>query len=571
MVYRISDNIISPLGLTTEENYHAVKDGKTALRRRSVQGVSSPVMASAFDEEARQHIQTNGFTFFESLVLFSVREALSGTDIDARSERVAFILSTTKGNIDLLRSDGDVPNNFFAGSSAERIAKKIGFTTTPIVICNACISGLSAIIAAKRLLEQGTYSYAVVCGCDTVSRFVVEGFRSLQVLSDERCRPFDIDRNGLNLGEAAATVILSAERHTAGELWSIESGAIRNDAYHISTPSKQGEGLYRAMKYVMQGKNPDDLALINAHGTATLFNDQMEAAAFRRSELSALPVNALKGYFGHTMGAAGILETLLTMRALDDGIILAAKGFEELGVSGGLDIAGELRHTDKRQFVKVLSGFGGCNAALLVRKTTVDDESPSISESTDGNLRIVGAVRITPDKTVVDGKEVETNAVGAEVLASLYKKHIGDYPRFYKMDMLCRLGFIAVHLLCNNRATQANGTDYADNYAQVFFNHSGSIAADRNFMMRMMADEDGYSSPALFVYTLPNIVTGEVAMYRHWHGETSFYILPEKNEKMMDDVLRTALRDNAVSAIVGGWIDYTDERRFLADIRLYTL
>ena len=109
--------------------------------------------------------------------------------------------------------------------------------------------------------------------------------------------------------------------------------------------------------------------MISVHGTATMYNDQMESKAIQRAELSNVPVSALKGYFGHTMGAAGLLETIISMRSINDGFIPANRGFEELGVSGKMDITPESRPTNKTAFVKMISGFGGCNASLLLGKS----------------------------------------------------------------------------------------------------------------------------------------------------------------------------------------------------------
>ena len=114
--------------------------------------------------------------------------------------------------------------------------------------------------------------------------------------------------------------------------------------------------------------NPDEIAFINAHGTATPYNDEMEAVAIERAGLAQVPVNGLKGYYGHTMGAAGILETILSMQAIDDYNILATKGFYTIGVTHPLLLSNQNQPTEKRAFIKLLSGFGGCNAALLMAK-----------------------------------------------------------------------------------------------------------------------------------------------------------------------------------------------------------
>ena len=150
--------------------------------------------------------------------------------------------------------------------------------------------------------------------------------------------------------------------------WYYAKGAMRNDAFHISAPSYEGEGAYRALQSILQDEDREEIAFVNAHGTGTLFNDEMESVAIDRAGLAHLPVNSLKGYIGHTMGAAGIFETILSMRAVDDGIVLGTRGYEHSGVSRQLNIRPDHSATKRKAFVKLLSGFGGCNAAILFKK-----------------------------------------------------------------------------------------------------------------------------------------------------------------------------------------------------------
>ena len=150
--------------------------------------------------------------------------------------------------------------------------------------------------------------------------------------------------------------------------WQAVKGAVRNDASHISNPSKTAEGCYRSLRSVTDGVDRTDIAFINVHGTSTLYNDEMEAVAIARAGLQDTPINSLKGYYGHTMGAAGVLETILSMHALDEGLVLATRGFEELGVSRRVNVSAQNMPVSGNAFVKLLSGFGGCNAAMLFRK-----------------------------------------------------------------------------------------------------------------------------------------------------------------------------------------------------------
>ena len=610
MVYKVADNILSPLGATTAENYRAVKAGRSALARNDRRWLlpDEQLTASLFSKEQESQFLVDGLSRFESMAVTSVRQALSQTTLDVSQPDVVFILSTTKADVELLTSGSTHQTVAVEESvqspadSAVHIAKALGFTTEPIVVCNACISGLSALILASRLLTIGAYEYAVVCGADSQSRFIVSGFQSLKALSPEMCRPFDMERMGLNLGEAAATMILGK----GGGAWTIGRGAVRNDASHISNPIKTGEGSYRALSAVVGDDRLSSYAFVNAHGTATIFNDQMESVAIQRAGLSTVPVNAYKGYYGHTMGAAGVLETILSMAALDDHTILGTRGFEELGVSGNVSLSAAHQSTDKRSFVKMLSGFGGCNAVQIFSRSeegellfTVDSlqftgdyivggnvggningtvgENERLASKSSVNCKLSTVnktlatghtVLILPDSVLVDGKEIDVEGKGKDLLTALYRQYVGDYPKFYKMDGLSRLGFMASELLL-----QAEGNDVAaegDNRAVVLFNHSSSVSADRAYLDTIADPNNCFPSPSVFVYTLPNIVTGEIAIRHHYHGETSFYILPRRDEALMVSILRATFVDTAIRSAVCGWLDYVDDQHFMADLQIVT-
>ena len=376
MIVKVSDNIISPLGISSTDNYAAVKAGRSELKRRDgLWQLPEPFTASLMDHEAvneiaaQRHIDDT-YTFFEKMIILSAAKALEQTPIDPASEKVLFILSTTKGNVFLLdkREKGFPSERVRLGVAARQMSEYFHNPNMPIVVSNACISGVCAQIQAMRELENGHFDYVVTVGADVQSPFIVSGFQSFKALSVEPCKPFDANRTGLNLGDAAATIIYTKKDSITDNDWVACRGAIRNDANHISGPSRTGEGSYRALRAVLGDLNPEKLAFINTHGTATPYNDEMESFAIERAGLAQIPVNGLKGYYGHTMGAAGILETILSMQAVDDNNILATKGFETIGVTHPLVLSNENKPTDKKAFIKLLSGFGGCNAALLMAK-----------------------------------------------------------------------------------------------------------------------------------------------------------------------------------------------------------
>lgn len=542
MIYKIADNILSPLGETTAQNYEAVKAGRSVnLTKGTV-----PI------------VRNEGLTRFETMAVKSAKRAIQEAGIDPGKDNVVLILSTTKANIEVLSQGNEDPGPAHA---AKRIAEELGVITEPIVVCNACISGVAAIILAQRLLEHRDYDYAIVCGADVLSEFTVSGFHSLKAVSEEPCRPFDMERLGLNLGEAAATMILTVD---SGQ-WAIEAGAIRNDAFHISSPSKDGEGARLALEAIGAEAVKDSLAQINAHGTATMFNDQMESVAIERAGLNTVPVNSLKGYFGHTLGAAGILETIITMAALDDHTVLGTKGFEERGVSGKILLSSENQTTDKDRFVKMISGFGGGNAAIMASK--IRNEKLGMRNCdypADGNISLftpLSSLKITSESVTIDGKPLELQEKGGALLTEVYKRYIGDYPKYYKMDVLCRLGFVASELLlrrCDERE---------DETAIILFNHSSSIQADKNYQTSIADPDNYFPSPSAFVYTLPNIVTGEIAIRHHIQGETSFYILQEKDEQMMEKMIEASFADPGTRRILCGWIDAEDDDHFEAELK----
>ena len=572
MAYIIADNIISPLGETSEENYLSVKAGRSGIRAYEPGTCNIPegFYASLLFED------------FETLALRSAQKAIANAQknienaqLELKGKRTAFILSSTKGNIE---------ENISLADSAQRIASQLGIDAKPIVVCNACISGLSALILGNRLIDSGLYDAAIVCGCDTPRQFILSGFQSLKALSPEPCRPFDMERMGLNLGEAAATLILS-KNPIQGNSWRMGDGFIRNDAFHISTPSKTADGLYLSLQRTLESFKKEvssaceqidlkaHLAFINAHGTATLFNDQMESVAIGRAGLSDLPANAYKSFWGHTMGAAGILETIISMKAIDDDTILGTRGFSELGVSGKMNICAENRPTDKKGFIKMLSGFGGCNATIWAAKSP-ERENIALSqkEQQKHEFTTTHTIRITPEEVILDQRKIweRKEELGEQeglehhsLLTSLYKQMIGDYPKFYKMDGLSRLGFVASEILLN---AEKEETD--EERAIIFFNHSSSIASDRNYKESIKDKDNYFPSPSIFVYTLPNIVTGEIAIRNHFQGETSFFILPDKDEKMMEEILQASCRDAQSKSFLTGWIDYEDERHFEADLKI---
>lgn len=555
MNYILSDHIITPIATGTDANLRAVIEGRTALRLHTDRFPSvEPFYASMMAEGAVE--QQPGISRFESLCVEAVRGALRPELNELPSSPdTLFILSTTKGNIEHLATGGDV----LLQRSAAKIAAQFGNSNKPIVVCNACISGVCALITAQRLLESGAYRHAVVVGCDVLSAFIVSGFQSFKALSDERCRPFDAERKGLNLGEAAACMILSADECRAtASMGTILAGAIHNDANHISGPSRTGEGSYLCLQDVLEGR-AEDIAFVNLHGTATMYNDEMESIAITRAGLQDVPVNSLKSTFGHTLGAAGLLETILSLHALREGLVLPMHNYATQGTTYPLNLSDACRRTDKREFIKLLSGFGGCNAAIRV---TIAPDARTGAWDTPAAVDTVAEVHLTPDGVTRNGEQLPTTEHGEKQLTELYRTYVKDYPKFFKMDTLSRLGFIAAELLLADRQANADPTQTAI----VFANRSASLKNDTDYQQTIQDADNYYPSPALFVYTLPNIVTGEVAIRHLFRGESSFYVLDD--ETALKPLAELAFAQPEVRTVLCGWVECSDKNNYEANMKL---
>lgn len=363
-VWAVADWIVSPLGNGSEINFDRVRKGESGVRDFVFPEIRDEVFKVSWIEE---DLSVNGFTRFESLCARALQGILGRVKVDF--DKTLFVLSTTKGNIESA-GNGGVDTLSLSGS-ASRLAKHFGFKHSRVV-SNACISGVLGLIVAKRFIQSGHFDHAVVVGADVVSQFVVSGFKSLQALSPEVCKPFDANRNGINLGEAAAAIVLTAEPDAAGGDYRVgfTGEGLSNDANHISGPSRTGEELALAIsKAISIAKiKRTDVDFVSAHGTATLYNDEMEARAFFLAGLEGVPVNSLKSYFGHTLGAAGVLESAISIRSLINSEVIGTLGFETRGVSMPLKVTTKTQAWPIRKLVKTASGFGGCNAAIVFEK-----------------------------------------------------------------------------------------------------------------------------------------------------------------------------------------------------------
>lgn len=383
-IYTIADNIITSLGFRTEENFAALKQGKSGIKLITDPKITQiPMYASIIDSEwlyseCFLHVFPDDHTRLEQMMITSIDIALKQTNIDTSKDDTLFIFSSTKGNIDLLENKNHPfdKKRLNLWALADEICKVFKSPVKPIFISNACISGITAIITGAQYLKSGKYKNVIVCGGDIISEFTPSGFQSFKAISEAPCRPFDGNREGINLGEGAGTIILSTNEKLVKEENPVifRGGANTNDANHISGPSRTGDGLYYAIRNTLNeaGKTNTNIDYISAHGTATLYNDEMESKAISWAGLEHVPVNSFKGYWGHTLGAAGIIETIAGIHSIKENCLLKTLGYSDHGVSKPINVIKKFKKTKVKNFLKTASGFGGSNAAVYFSELNAD-------------------------------------------------------------------------------------------------------------------------------------------------------------------------------------------------------
>lgn len=373
-VYVSHNNIVSSLGFTSEavvENIHNQISGVTLIDDKKL--FPKPFYSSLIDtKELQKQFSllgvTQNYTRLEQMMILSLSKTIKASGVEI-TDRVGLIIATTKGNIDVLDTTNPFPKErAYLNELGQQVADFFGFQHKPIVVSNACVSGILAVAVAKRYISQGVYDHVCIVGGDVVTEFILSGFNSFQAMSDTVCKPYCKSRKGINIGEVSASILVTSnEKYINAEAVEILGEGSCNDANHISGPSRTGEGLYRSIESAFKQANmtSKDIDYISAHGTATNYNDEMEAIAFNRHELNIVPLNSLKGYFGHTLGASGLLETIIGIHSLKNNTLYASLGFEELGVSEQINVITKTTKNNLDTFLKTASGFGGCNTAVI--------------------------------------------------------------------------------------------------------------------------------------------------------------------------------------------------------------
>lgn len=321
------------------------------------------------------------------LGLIAAREALESAGIfGIDPQRIGILSATSVGGMD--RTEGfyqrflkdgtlqgvQVLYNHDCGSSTEQIADKLGIRGFITTISTACSSSANAIMMGARILRTGLVERVLVGGTDAMARFTLNGFETLKILDHQDCQPFDQQRRGLNLGEGAGYLVLETEKTATPDrrLAELSGYANMNDAYHQTASSPDGQGAFFAMQKALKiaGLEPKDIDYINAHGTGTQNNDLSEGRAIQQLFGDHVPkFSSTKSFTGHTLGAAGGVEAVLSVLAIQQQFVYPNLRFqsamEELQIRPELELIESypIRHVLSNSF-----GFGGNSSSLVFSK-----------------------------------------------------------------------------------------------------------------------------------------------------------------------------------------------------------
>ena len=387
--------IISSIGNTVEENFQSLISLKPGISRiKKINTVHrDAIKVGEIDLTNDELIEfldlpkDNNYSRTALLAEVAVVEALKNANIsDINNYKTGLISSTSVGGMDMTEKYyysqfEEIKNRKYieshtAGDSTNKIANRIGISDFVTTISTACSSSANAIMLGARMIRSGKLDRVVVGGADCLSKFTINGFKTLMILSETDCKPFDENRTGLNLGEAAAYLVLESDRIVKEEnkqvLAYVSGYANANDAFHQTASSENGEGAFLAMTQALKVANlvPENIDYINAHGTATPNNDLSESRAIIRVFGDSLPyLSSTKAYTGHTLAAAAAVEAVYSILALRNDVILPNLNFQTAMAETSIVPVTKILNKKLQHILSNSFGFGGNCSTIIFSKS----------------------------------------------------------------------------------------------------------------------------------------------------------------------------------------------------------
>ena len=454
--------------------------------------------------------------------MIAIRQAFQDASIDVdeiiaqkkkgKALKIVLISGTTVGGMDIteqyfnhIEEDSDVEflQHHDCGSCTNFMANHFGVFDEITTLSTACSSAANAIMLGARLLKAGRADIVIAGGTEALSRFHLNGFNSLMILDEKRCRPFDDTRAGLNLGEGAAFVVLESEEMACkrGVIPHVFLTGYGNacDAFHQTASSENGKGAYLAMKEAMEMAHlaPTDIQYINAHGTGTLNNDQSESVSIQRLFGDNLPlISSTKSFTGHTTSASGSIEAVICILAMQNHFVPANLGWKYQMTNGITPTLGVenivLEHVLCNSF-----GFGGNDSSLLFSFHPIKEDDIEMS-NTKKDIKVLSRVEITSD-TELDG-----------------------IKKYFKPLEVRRMGKIMKSSLVSSlEALEKAGIDKPD--AIITGTMYGCLENSQLLLESLKQDGEVMLKPTYFMQSTHNTIGGNIAIKTKCHGYNVTY------------------------------------------------
>ena len=372
----VYSDMVTPYGWGVDLCWNGLLSGKTAI------GPLTRFETESFHTVNAALVPDLSYSGGETLVMQMLTPLINRAS-EIIPEDTFLILATTTGEIEILeRSIIDKSDDMFNNASASRLDSLLDKLLRlnrlqdgqGMVISAACASSGAAIARGASLIGSGEHDSVLIIACDCVSEFVFAGFSSLMALDKNMAHPFDKNRSGLTLGEAAGCILMMSEARAQLEkktiVGEVAGWGLTNDANHMTAPSRDGSGLAQAVKKAMEMANisKKNVGCVSAHGTGTVYNDSMEMKAFKTIfKNNQVPIYSIKGGTGHTMGAAGLLETILAFESLKTKIVLPTVNMNDVDVEAEGWVLNVPCHFNAQYTISTNSGFGGINCALVLK------------------------------------------------------------------------------------------------------------------------------------------------------------------------------------------------------------
>ncbi len=484
--------------------------------------------------------------------ILAVRQALRDAGVDSndlkeKALRVVLISGTTVAGMDITEhffKDLQISDDHLrcmryhsAGSSTQLLADYFDVFTEYTTISTACSSAANAIILGANLLKDGQADMVIAGGSEALSLFHLNGFNSLMILDHKQCRPFDEKREGLNLGEGAAYLVLEKEE-SAHKRHAEIHGYLRGygnacDAFHQTASSENGEGAFLAMTEALQmaHMNPRDIQYVNAHGTGTPNNDQSESVALKRVFGGQMPfISSTKSFTGHTTSASGSIELVICLLAIQNQFIPANLGWTQKMTDGITPSMGE-NHCTIHNVLCNSFGFGGNDSSLIISSLQSDD-AEDYHRLQNTPIRIVSKIEITSEDQLAEIREYVT-PMEARRMGKIMKSS----------------------LLSSLKALKETGIEKPD--AIITGTSMGCLENSERLLLQLLEEGEGSLKPTCFMQSTHNTISSNIAIRLGCHGYNVTYTQDEDSLKWAMRDAEMLLRSGKYKTILVGCHDET--------------